>query len=486
MIPFSFLFFNVHYADASGNSIIHDFGDEYFDKSKFAYPVMIDKDYESREYNKYPTFVFKKPVYIGMMYLKFQQASSYNQRLIVRFSNGQEKSLEIPTKAANPIFDSYMKINMDNVVSVSIERGNNYNYYFYEIDFFIGTPLEKLTNVTSQSDHESVLFRWTNSVSNDFNGVLIKKDGVVIADLGKDVNSYKIGGLTEDTQYQFELYAKYIDEDISEPVLISVKTTSKPKPEPVGEVKTVTIKSFHNRVNLSWSLPVHQDFHHVNIYRDEIIETSYMDKLFGTSIAYAAETPIFETNGTYFNDLTVKPEKTYEYTLKTASTEGIESEGVTVQTTTPAEPTPELKDGGYKKDENGDYIFTWTSPTTGKVKVLIDGIEYKTVEASLKQILIPKNDMKYDLFNNPKVTLVPISESGKEGTPTKPNESGGSGGLGSAKIPFGPTDLLKSTMSLFGVIAPILLLSLATIYFRPIKNVIVKSVQNHRERRMYR
>lgn len=318
----------------------------------------------------------------------------------------------------------------------------------------------------------------------DFTGTAIYKNGAFLASVDSHTSTFSDIKVTPETAYEYRVSAVYIDGYGTPGLNQNTKTLAAPLPS--KDVKNVEVKPFHNRVNLSWNLPEDNGFHHVNIYRDEIKKIGFIKGIISGTTVYAAETPIFETNGTYFNDLSVKPSTEYEYTLKTESKEGIESEGVTVQTITPKKPVPDLEGGGYEKDENGDFLFTWTSPTTGKVKVMIDGKEYKTVDASLKQIFIPKGDMKYDIFNNPKVTLIPITEDGKEGTPTKPDEGGGSGEIGGGKLPFGPTDLLKSTVGLLGVIAPILLLSLAIIFFKPIKNVIVKSVQTHRERKMYR
>ncbi|WP_117161269.1 thrombospondin type 3 repeat-containing protein [Paraliobacillus sp. X-1268] len=115
-------------------------------------------------------------------------------------------------------------------------------------------------------------------------------------------------------------------------------------PPPVGEVINLELEAQFDRVDLSWTLPDSDRLAHVNIYRDEITETSMLQKIMGVSVAHAATTEIFETNGTYFNDLTVEPEAEYEYTVTTTDTDGIESNGVTATTGTPKEPMINLRD----------------------------------------------------------------------------------------------------------------------------------------------
>lgn len=237
-----------------------------------------------------------------------------------------------------------------------------------------------------------------------------------------------------------------------------------PPPEPIGEIINLTAKAESERVDLSWNIPESNKFKHVNIYRDTVVETSLLDKILGTRIAYAAETKIFETNGTYFNDLTVEPETTYEYTLTTTSTEGAESDGVTKRVTTPEVPAPVIVGGGYEVDPlTGNYIYYWDEPTEGTVKVLVGGTQYKIVDSAAKQISIPKNEMKYTAFGDPDVSLLPIASDGKEGAAVKPplNGVGSADSIENVKVPFTASDLLTSGTGLLWFVAPIVLLALA-------------------------
>lgn len=239
----------------------------------------------------------------------------------------------------------------------------------------------------------------------------------------------------------------------------------------ISELKVLDKKM--DAVSIIWENPEHFTFHHVNIYRKNKNKesTSIINKIENlfVSNAYAETdgfTPMFQTNGTYWKDMTVEPETTYEYKLTTVNILEQESNGLVIAVTTPSEPLPEMGGEEIITDENGDYKVIWTSPTSGKVKILVDGSEYAVVDASLGQYVIPKEDMVYDLFGKPKVQLVPISTTGKEGKPTKPPVNGESPGTIGVTMPFTANDFLKTVMSLIAWVGPFILLALA-IYFAP-------------------
>ncbi|USK56375.1 fibronectin type III domain-containing protein [Cytobacillus solani] len=435
------------------------------------YTAVLDKSYDATAYQ----MVVNNTTALG--YFKVEFYSDINLKNLI----GSVRPSRVVTE-----------INFQKIRAIKIVNSTNSGGYELRELMIFAEPVQiihdELQNLTYKNTDQTATLNWKSPIENvDFIGVNVYKNGTLQTFLDKNITSFTDKDLKPATDYKYRISAVYTDG--FETVGLSQDIKTDPAPLPAGDVTSVTVVEKFDRVNLSWKLPKAENFKSVIIYRDTIKEVSKIESFFIGQKVYAASTPIFETNGTYFNDLSVKPESKYEYTLKTQTEEGVFSDGVTVLANTPSAPLPEIENGGFEESENGDFLFTWTSPTTGKVKVLIDGKEYKIVEASLKQILIPKNDMKYDIFNNPKVTLVPITEDGKEGTPTKPEESGGSGGsggIGGGNLPFGPTDLLKSIMGLLGVIAPILLLSLAIIFFKPIKNLIVKAIQNNRERKMYR
>lgn len=379
----------------------------------------------------------------------------------------------------------YVDINIRAVKKIILESDSLVSNRLWINEFNVWTDEDKeppgeINNLKTKITEKNVELFFDNPTDTDFKSVHVYLDGKLIGNTENGKFSFNVGEYDRNYVVNLKTVDIFGNESIG-----TVKDIYIPDPTKDIDVQSLEALPTHDSVFLKWQIP-NSFFNHATIYRKNVAATRSTRLARSIDIEYS---PLFETNGTNFKDLSVSPSTEYQYKVTSVNASGYESPGVEVKVKTLAEPkptVPPIEGGDFEENENGDFLFTWTSPTTGKVKVLIDGREYSIVEASLQQILIPKENMKYDIFNNPKVTLVPISEDGTEGTPSKPGEGGGSGGVGGGKIPFGPADLLKSIMGLLGVIAPILLLSLAFIFFKPIKNVIVKAVKTNRERKMYR
>lgn len=367
----------------------------------------------------------------------------------------------------------YHDLQLENVTQIRIVL-TSASQIMYEFEVFATKPTYgPVVNLKETHNYNSAYLTWTNPKSAEFESVIIKKDGVEIVELPKTTTSYNVKNLESDSIYDFEVIAKYSDGGISKSAFISIKTN---QTKTAGEITGLKAKTTHERVDLSWSLPNAENFQHVIIYRDTLNEM--------TIKAATAPTPIFETNGTYFNDLTVKPETTYEYKLTTLSTDQIESEGVFVQVTTPEEPVAPIEGGGHEKDPvTGDFTYIWSKPTTGEVKVMVGGKLYATVPASDGQIVIPASDMKYTVLFEPDVTLIPVSETGKEGSGVKPpTTDGGTGGIiDNVKVPFGANDLLKAGTNLFLVVGPFVLLALAFLLVPRLRNLLVQAFRGKKD-----
>lgn len=117
-------------------------------------------------------------------------------------------------------------------------------------------------------------------------------------------------------------------------------------PDDLEEVKNLEVKSTDERADLSWENP-NKYFDKAKIYRRDLGEEKTSLNPFAPRKVYAAEDykPLFETNGTEFSDLSIEPEKTYEYKV-TTTYDGMETKGVTVQTSIPKPPLVDL--GGLK------------------------------------------------------------------------------------------------------------------------------------------
>lgn len=315
-----------------------------------------------------------------------------------------------------------------------------------DIKIFEKMPLENISNLKTDISYDRINFSWNNPLDENFSHVEINYNGKTKIIYG---NTTTIDGLTPSIKYTFDIYSVYKDSKKSPVKKVDVLTL--PKPE---DIKYLTGNTTARSVNLKWGNPEKMD--KVIIYRKNLKNTS-------------SEFKIFETVGTDFEDIDVNPDTEYEYRVTTVLN-GLESQGVKVRVKTKQEPPPKIEDGGFEKQPNGDYLFKWTAPKKGKVKVLIDGKDYKTVDASLLEILIPANHMKYDFLGNPKVSLVAISEDGKEGIPSKPKpidpESGGT------QTPFSVEDLIKTGFNLMWLIGPILLLALSFLLFPKFRNLV--------------
>jgi hypothetical protein len=203
---------------------------------------------------------------------------------------------------------------------------------------------DQVSNLSLNHDQSKASLSWTNPAANtDFTGIKIYRNGSLYKTLGPDASSFEDTDLVPG-DYSYKVAATYSDGKESAGITKSM-TIEPPPPEPAGEVAKLNIKTDYDRVDLSWVLPESETFKHVNIYRETLSqETSFLNKLVNGNTVYAAGDKIFETNGTYFNDLTVEQGTTYEYTLTTTSTEGVESEGITAKATTPGKPLIDLRE----------------------------------------------------------------------------------------------------------------------------------------------
>lgn len=284
---------------------------------------------------------------------------------------------------------------------------------------------------------------------------ILNSEGNLIRELDNTVRSYKISGLSPEKEYT---YVVEIVGTTTEKTELTFKTVAANK-----DVENLKAIPEATQVFLSWKMPEYDELQFARIYRKKENSgiVAKMKSLFVSDDGYS---PLFETNGTNFRDLTVAADTEYTYKVTTVDTNDAETSGVTIKTKT---PKMSVSGGNTEVDENGDYIITWDSPTTGKIKVLIARKEYAIVSAADKKIIIPKEEMKFDLLGNPDVQLIPIDEEGNEGLPSKPggggNNSGGIGDIigGGDAAEITPENTLDIAIGLFLLVGGFLLLGMS-------------------------
>jgi hypothetical protein len=326
--------------------------------------------------------------------------------------------------------------------------------------------------------YNAASLQWQPPATNpDYTGSKIYRNGVLLTTVSKINTSYIDETVSEKTAYTYKITSLYSDGFETAGIQKNSTTAEAPVPEPPqkppGNVTEVKVNPYYNKIKLSWVLPTDNNFKNVKIYRDTVQPTSFLQKIFTGSTAHAASTPIFETNGTYFNDLSVQPKTEYEYTLTTISDQGLESNGVTVQTTTTAEPTPQIENGIFKEQGNGDYLISWDKPTEGTVKILVGNETYKTVSASAKTYTIPKADLKYNKLGDPVISMQPIGTFGTEGAAITYTGS-------KITMPFNVDDLLSSGMALLLLVSPFILFTLAFLLVPKFRKLIYATLEKYR------
>lgn len=305
-----------------------------------------------------------------------------------------------------------------------------------------------------------VINRNAISSQSTFEKINIYKGAEKIDEIGSGTGNatYQLTGLEPETAYSYSAEIVFDSSNTSRRIPVTFTTLVAKK-----EVSELKAQATSESVNLTWKMPEYEELNFARIYRKS--STSGMMRMFSLfSSSDDGYTPLFETNGTSFKDLTVSPDTSYTYKVTTVSTDNAETNGVTVNTKT---GKSEVIGGGLEVGENGDYVVKWTSPTKGKLKVIVGGKQYVVVPASDGQVTIPRKDMILDPLGRPDVTLIPIAENGSEGVPSMPGGSVGGGGLGSLPggIEIGEIlngeNLLQSGVALLAIVGAFLLLGLA-------------------------
>lgn len=336
-----------------------------------------------------------------------------------------------------------------------LSEGTNYNYRVSVLysDTFETTgitttlttgvspkPPADVTSVIVKPDWNKVDLSWKNPSSTNFNKVNIYRNGTKIGTTTESV--FTDPDVVPNTSYTYVLKAASGTGLESNGVTVTTKTLQEPPPDDVKGVKALPD---WNRVKLTWTNPTSINFNKVNIYRS------------GIKVGES-------TDGT-FTDSDVKPETNYSYVLKSVSVSGLESNGVTVNTVTLQEPPPVLTNTKFQRQYNGDLKISWEKPTAGKVQILTGGKLYATTSAADQQYVIPSKDVKRDVYGDPDVKIIPISDSGLIGNPVEYPKT-------TPKVPFTVGDLVVSGNNILWYIGPLLLLALSFLLVPKLRNIV--------------
>lgn len=420
------------------------------------------------------------------MYINGEAESNNHWVVIVNFVDGTNKV--IYREMVRGKYDDYIDLDLKNIRQIIIQPPNEHTKYLNEIEFFgsyqkqLYDPV-KILNVDSKENEIIIKFEKPK----DAQAVDIWLDDQKIVRTTE--SEYTLENLEPNKEYELTFYSYYGNDKYGEAVTHKATT----KKEELGEVLTLNAKAeSHKQVNLNWENPKKSNFSHVTIYRDEIGEKKgLLDKFSLFMVAHANDsTKLFETNGTYFIDHSVAASMQYEYLVTTTDDEGKESKGVSQKVTTPKKPNPDPPTSEMEKQENGDYLVTWTSPKEGKVKIKVGGKDYVTLDAATGSFLIPGDDMVYNFLGQPQVQVIAIDSDGDESGGSKPGKPGSTGdGNGGSSEGGGidglsgieAKDVLSGTMSFLKILAPLIILALA-VFLTPRIIRVIKSAINKNQR----
>lgn len=360
-------------------------------------------------------------------------------------------------------------------IAAVYEDGTEINTVYKARTLIDQTPPEAIKNLKIKQIGQDVELSYDLPKDDDFHYVVIQRNNQIITFDEYKEATFRDKNLKYNVEYTYKIFA--YDTSGNRSTEMSGKITLITQ-----EVTNLKANAKYDQVELTWNLPNASGLKNVVIYRKNN-DVGMFARMFKST-----ETPLFETNGTQFKDLTVEADTSYTY--RVASVYEEETQGATVSVKT---PKVIVNGGGSEKDENGDYVITWTSPTTGKIKVLVGGKQYAIVPASDKKIVIPKDKMVFDLIGNPDVQLIPIDDNGNEGIPSKPGggNSGGGGGIGDivgggdlAEV-LNPENTVKAGMQLLALVGLFLLLGLAFRIVPKLINMIRNAFLNKKNENIY-
>lgn len=302
------------------------------------------------------------------------------------------------------------------------------------------TPPSNVSSLNAVAGDGQVQLSWVDPTDSDFKGVKVYQGSTLLSTITDGSTSYLVSGLTNGQSYNFTVKSY----DTSNNLSSGVSTTSTPI-APVDntapkEVSGITESHDYKSIKLTWTNPTDSDYSTTKVYNADD------DTLLGST-----------ASGTLsFNGLT--PNTTYNYLITTVDKTGNESLGKQFTVKTDDAPIPSITNATITKNNQGDYVVSWDSSDSGKVRVDAQGKTLGTFDALSSPQTIDKSLITESLTGIPPVTLTPISTTDKEGDPV--TVSNPTSMKATLEKSINAMAILKSTFGLIGLVGSLILLGL--------------------------
>lgn len=225
-----------------------------------------------------------------------------------------------------------------------------------------------------------------------------------------------------------------------------------------------------DNADFSWSNPIDQTFRGVKIYRgSELIATvDPKESSYKVSNLESGKEYDFKFVSIYEKDGNILESETLNKKIKTKM------------------PVIKPPENVFLTPQNGKMVIAWDdvkSPYLEGYNIYIDGKKINDKPLNSNKMIIKnlENEKSYT------VQISAVNKENAEGEKSKGiSEKPSSDALEveyDVKIPFSPLDLLTSSVSLLAILGGFVLLSIAIIWFRPLKELIVKAVRREKDKK---
>lgn len=256
------------------------------------------------------------------------------------YDNNKNILYHVDTWSLNGVKTSITPVSKVSYVSLVNTRGsskfvNEFDVFGYEKD---ETPPANVNGVQQSATDVEVNLQWNNPTDVDFAGTKIYRNGQIITTLDKLKNSFKDTNLQPSTSYIYKITT--IDETGNESNGVTVEIRTIPSDwDHVSDVTNVSTTVFDDRVKMTWQNPGEQAFVEVRIFKEGVLHT------------------VVTTPANSFIDYDLSPNTTYSFLLRSRSTTGYMSPGVTVTATTTGAPTSPKS--FYANAGDGEVTLYW-------------------------------------------------------------------------------------------------------------------------------